>query len=179
MSLPQSHQAKCHVLTVVEETTGWMETYLVPHATAKNTILGLGKQALWRHGTPERTESENKTHFWNNLLGTWAKEHCIEWVYNIPYNAPASGKTERYNRLLKTTLRAMGGGIFKLWDTHFAKDIWFVNTRGSTDWAGPVQSKLPHTIQGNTVFVVHMRNVLGKTVYFGRATGWWVGFKGL
>ncbi|GAB0207073.1 hypothetical protein GRJ2_003172900 [Grus japonensis] len=80
---------------MVEATTGWLETYPVPHATARNTILGLEKQVLWRHGTPERIESDNGTHFWNNLIDTWAKEHGIEWVYHIPYHAPASGKIER------------------------------------------------------------------------------------
>ncbi|KAK4807120.1 hypothetical protein QYF61_018461 [Mycteria americana] len=62
----------------------------------------------WQH--KERIESDNGTHFRNNLIDTWAKEHGIEWVYHIPYHAPASGKIERYNGLLKTTLRAMGGG---------------------------------------------------------------------
>ncbi|KAK4807116.1 hypothetical protein QYF61_018457, partial [Mycteria americana] len=65
---------------MVEETAGWLETYPVPHATARNTILGLEKQVLWRHGTPERIESDNGTHFLNNLIDTWAKEHGIEWV---------------------------------------------------------------------------------------------------
>ncbi|GAB0189110.1 mitochondrial enolase superfamily member 1 [Grus japonensis] len=52
------------------------------------------KQVLWRHGTPGRIESDNGTHFRNNLIDTWAKEHGIEWVYHIPYHAPASGKIE-------------------------------------------------------------------------------------
>ncbi|KAK4824606.1 hypothetical protein QYF61_016875 [Mycteria americana] len=73
---------------------GW-KTYPVSHATARNTILGLEKQVLWRHGTPERTESDNRTHFQNNLIDTWAKEHGIEWVYHTPYHAPASGKIKR------------------------------------------------------------------------------------
>ncbi|GAB0207437.1 hypothetical protein GRJ2_003209300 [Grus japonensis] len=94
--LPQTRQGKRYVLAMVEATTGWLETYPVPHATARNTILGLEKQVLWRHGTPERIESDNGTHFWNNLIDTWAKEHGIEWVYHIPYHAPASGKIERY-----------------------------------------------------------------------------------
>uniref|UniRef100_A0A8C0UPU2 Uncharacterized protein n=1 Tax=Cyanistes caeruleus TaxID=156563 RepID=A0A8C0UPU2_CYACU len=59
ITLPQTHRGKCYVLTVVEATTGWLETYPVPHATAQNTILGLEKQVLWRHGTPERIESDN------------------------------------------------------------------------------------------------------------------------
>ncbi|KAK4806905.1 hypothetical protein QYF61_012626 [Mycteria americana] len=80
ITLPQTCQGKRHVLTVVEATTRWLETYPVPHATARNTILGLGKQVLWRHGTPERIESDNGTHFQNNLIDTWAKGHGIEWA---------------------------------------------------------------------------------------------------
>jgi len=112
------------VLTIVEATTGWLETYLVPHATAWNTILGLEKQVLWRHSTPERTESDNGTQFKNSLINNWANEHGIEWVYHIPYHAPASGKIERYNGLLKTTLKAVGDGNFKNWDKHLAQVTW-------------------------------------------------------
>ncbi|RMC19526.1 hypothetical protein DUI87_03083 [Hirundo rustica rustica] len=43
ITLPQTYQGKCYVLTMVEATTGWLETYPVPHATARNTILGLEK----------------------------------------------------------------------------------------------------------------------------------------
>ncbi|GAB0175673.1 hypothetical protein GRJ2_000032500 [Grus japonensis] len=113
ITLPQTRQGKRYVLTMVEATTGWLETYPVPHATARNAILGLEKQVLWRHGTPGRIESDNRTHFQNNLIDTWAKEHGIEWVYHIPYHAPASGKIERYNGLLKITLRAMHVGTLK------------------------------------------------------------------
>ncbi|RMC03707.1 hypothetical protein DUI87_19699 [Hirundo rustica rustica] len=68
ITLPQTRQGKRYVLTMVEATTGWLETYPVPHATARNTILGLEKQVLWRHGTPERIESDNGTHFKNGLI---------------------------------------------------------------------------------------------------------------
>jgi len=37
---------KHFVLTMVEATTGWFETWAVAHATACNTILGLKKQVL-------------------------------------------------------------------------------------------------------------------------------------
>ncbi|RMC11828.1 hypothetical protein DUI87_11954 [Hirundo rustica rustica] len=114
-------EGKRYVLTMVEATTGWLETYPVPHATARSTILGLQKQILWRHGTPERIESDNGTHFKNSLINTWAREHGIEWVYHIPYHAPAAGKVEPCNGLLKTTLKALGGGTFKNWEIKLAK----------------------------------------------------------
>ncbi|PKU43550.1 hypothetical protein llap_6154 [Limosa lapponica baueri] len=94
ISLPRTHQGKHYVLTMVEAITGWLETYAVSHATARNTILGLERQVLWRHGTPERIESDSGTHFRNNLIGAWAKEHDIEWIYHIPYHAPAARKVE-------------------------------------------------------------------------------------
>ncbi|RMB93993.1 hypothetical protein DUI87_29580 [Hirundo rustica rustica] len=124
ITLPQTRQGKRYVLTMVEATTGWLETYPVPHATARNTILGLEKQILWRHGTPERIESDNGTHFKNSLINTWAREHGIEWVYHIPYHAPAAGKVERCNGLLKTTLKALRGGTFKNWENNLAKVTW-------------------------------------------------------
>ncbi|KAK4811303.1 hypothetical protein QYF61_023355 [Mycteria americana] len=85
ITLPQTRQGKRYVLTMVEATTGWLEMYPVPHATAWNTLLGLEKQVLWRHGTPERIESDNGTHFRNNLLDTWAKEQGIEWDLWMEY----------------------------------------------------------------------------------------------
>ncbi|RMC03701.1 hypothetical protein DUI87_19693 [Hirundo rustica rustica] len=157
ITLPQTRQGKRYVLTMVEATTGWLETYPVPHATARNTILGLEKQVLWRHGTPERIESDNGTHFKNSLINTWAREHGIEWVYHIPYHAPAAGKVERHNALLKTQLKALGGGSFKNWEQHLAKATWLVNTRGSTNRAGPAQAEPLHTIDGDKVPVVHAR----------------------
>ena len=113
ITLPQTCQGKHYVLTMMEPTTRWLETYPVPHANARNTILGCEKQILWQHVTPERIKSDNGTQFKSSLLNNWAKEHGIEWVYHISYHAPASGKIERYNGLLKTTLKEMGGGTFK------------------------------------------------------------------
>ncbi|RMB89963.1 hypothetical protein DUI87_33662 [Hirundo rustica rustica] len=157
ITLPQTRQGKRYVLTMVEATPGWLETYPVPHATARNTILGLEKQVLWRHGTPERIESDNGTHFKNSLINTWAREHGIEWVYHIPYHAPAARKVERCNGLLKTTLKALGEGTLKNWENNLAKATWLVNTRGSTNRAGPAQSEPLRTRDGDKVPVVHMR----------------------
>ncbi|RMB93525.1 hypothetical protein DUI87_30223 [Hirundo rustica rustica] len=170
ITLPQTRQGKRYVLTMVEATTGWLETYPVPHATARNTILGLEKQILWRHGTPERIESDNGTHFKNSLINTWAREHGIEWVYHIPYHAPAAGKVERCNGLLETTLKALGAGTFKNWENNLAKATWLVNTRGSTNRAGPAQSEPLGTRDRDKVPVVHMRGMLGKTVWINSAS---------
>ena len=63
ITLPQTRHGKYYVLTMVETATSWLETYAMSHATAWNTILGLEEKVLWRHGTSERIESDNGTHF--------------------------------------------------------------------------------------------------------------------
>ncbi|RMC18198.1 hypothetical protein DUI87_05079 [Hirundo rustica rustica] len=163
ITLPQTRQGKSYLLTMVEATTTSLETYPVLHATAWNTILGLEKRVLWRHGTPERVESDNGIHFKNGLINTWAGEHGIEWIYHIPYHTPAAGKVERCNGLLKTTLKALGRGTFKNWEISLAKASWIVNTQGSINRAGPAQSELLYTVNGDKAAVVHMKGILGKS----------------
>ncbi|KAF4795795.1 hypothetical protein TURU_090069 [Turdus rufiventris] len=161
ITLPQTSQGKRYVLTMVEATTGWLETYPLLHATARNTILGLEKQVLWMHGTPERIESDNGTHLKHGLINTWAREHGIEWIYHIPYHPPAARKVERCNGMLKTTLKALGGGTFMNWEMNLAKATWMVNTRGSINRAGPAQSEPLHTLDDAKVPVVRMKGILG------------------
>jgi len=65
----------------------------------------------------------------------------------------------------------MGNGNFKNWDTHLAKATWLVNTRGSTNRAGPALSKPQRPVEGDKVPEVHMQNMLGKTVWVSPASG--------
>lgn len=73
-------------------------------------------QVLQLHGTPERRESDNRTHFQNSVINTWAKEYGMEWVYHTSYLASAAGKIEHSGGVLKTALKAVGDGTFKNWD---------------------------------------------------------------
>ena len=65
----------------------------------------------------------------------------------------------------------MGGRTFKNWDTHLSKVTWLVNTRGSTSRACLAQSKPKPPVEGDKVPVVHMQNMLGKTVWVSPASG--------
>ena len=93
------------------------------------------------------------------------KSMALGGCITSPVHAPASGKVERCNGLLKTTLRAMGCGTFKHWDAHLAKATWLFNTRVSVNRAGPAQSEPLCTVEGDKVPVVHVKNMLGKTVW--------------
>ncbi|RMC16276.1 hypothetical protein DUI87_08491 [Hirundo rustica rustica] len=139
ITLPQTRQGKRYVLTMVEATTGWLKTYPVPHATARNSILGLEKQVLWRLGTPERIESDNRTHFKNSLIHTWAREHGIEWVYHIPYHAPAAGKSGEAQCIVKNPVESIGLGDL----SGIGSSIWQRPPGWSTPEAPPTEQAPP------------------------------------
>ena len=80
-----------------------------------------------------------------------------------PYHAPASGKIDHYNGLLKTMLKATGGGTLKHWEKHLAEATWLVNTQRSANSDGPASSL--HTVEGDKVPVVHVKSMLGKRVW--------------
>lgn len=157
-TLLKTHQGKCYMLTMVETIPGRPDTHPAPGTTAQNTILGLEKQVLQQHGTPEGTESDNISKLVSQT-DTRARMHKTEGVYPIPYHVPAPGKIEQYNRLLETTLKAVCDGAFKHWNPHLQRPPGLVNTRGFTNRAGPAQCKPPRTVEGDEVSVVHLRNI--------------------
>lgn len=127
ITLPLTYQDKNHVLTMAE-------MYPVPHATAWYTMLCLERRALWWHGYPRKN--------WVRQYDSFLKQHhrhvgqkAWHWV-GVWHPLSRTGKIKKYNRLLKTTLRAMTGGTLKHWDTHLAKATWLVNLRASANQAG-------------------------------------------
>lgn len=59
IAVPQAGKSKYRVLTTVEAVTSWLETYPVPHATTRNSILGLEKESY--NNTVAQKELSQKT----------------------------------------------------------------------------------------------------------------------
>lgn len=158
---------------MVETTTGWLEMYPMLHVTAQNTMLGIEKQALWQHSTPERIKSDNGTHFKNSLIKTWARDHGarpLSGCFTFHYVPPA-GKVKQSNGVLKPTLKTMVDGTFKLWHLHLAKATRLVNTRGPINWTGPVINWTGLcAADGDKMHMMHVRAMLGKTVWINPAS---------
>ena len=63
----------------------------------------------------------------------------------------------------------MGGGTFKHWEKHLAEATWLVNTQGSINRDGPASSL--HTVKGDKVLVIRVKNMLKKAVWVLPASG--------
>uniref|UniRef100_A0A8B9G813 RNase H type-1 domain-containing protein n=1 Tax=Amazona collaria TaxID=241587 RepID=A0A8B9G813_9PSIT len=67
ITLPPTHQGKRHALTMVEATTGWLETYTVPHATAQTLSWTLRNRFCGKMA-PQRELSQTMGHISGTTL---------------------------------------------------------------------------------------------------------------
>jgi len=63
----------------------------------------------------------------------------------------------------------MGGRTSKHWEKHLAEATWLVNTWGSISRDGPAITL--HSVKGDKVPVVHVKNMLGKAGWVCPASG--------
>lgn len=131
ITLAQTHQGKHYVLATVQTATSWLETHPVPHSTTQNSFVPW-KASLMLTWYPRKNWVRQWDSFSKQLHGDMGQSVCHWFGSHISYHTAASGEIKLYNGLLKSTLRVMGGGIFKHWSTHLAKASWLVNTRAST-----------------------------------------------
>ncbi|KAK4810878.1 hypothetical protein QYF61_013286 [Mycteria americana] len=152
-TLPQTRQGKCYVLTMVEATTGWLETYPVPHATARKTILGLEKEVLWQHGTPERIESDNSLLCWSALSQTTHSKLLLPWAKANPFVGllllKDLGALEAPPALLIGSALACGGSVLEPAETGSVRHKAAPTSSQRPPLETPTTKTLPHT--SNTV----------------------------
>ncbi|KAF4804965.1 hypothetical protein TURU_003040 [Turdus rufiventris] len=118
-----------------------------------------GSPCMWRHGTQERVESDNGTHFQNTLLNSCAKKHHTECVYHISYNPQVSGKIERaenfylleFKWFMQKLLGPVIPGIYRVVFPYAIRIVIFHVTGGIIGYR-PYICRQPYQADGKGVF---------------------------
>ena len=101
--LPLSGSSHC-ALACVDTTTDLLQADPCQRATQRATIRGL-KQLCAAYGSPDSIKSDQGTHITGHQVQEWADAFNIEWRFHLPYNPSGASLTERYNGLLKGSVR--------------------------------------------------------------------------
>ena len=101
--LPLSGSSHC-ALVCVDMTTGLLQGDPCQSATRRATIPGL-KLLCAAYGSLDGIKSDQGTHITGHQVQEWADAFNIEWRFHLPYNPSGAGLTERYNGLLKGSVR--------------------------------------------------------------------------
>jgi len=84
------------------------------------------------YGTLQVIESDQGTHFTGATVQKPAEDNSIEWWFHLLYNPIGTVLIERYNRILKATLK-MDSQSLQVWTKRLCETLWDLNERQKDD----------------------------------------------
>ena len=101
--MPTSRCAK-YLLVLVDTFSGWVEAFPTTNKRAQTVSDLLLQEIIPQFGVPASLQSDNGPEFTSQVSQILSKALDIPWCFYIPYHPQSSGKVERTNHSLKTTL---------------------------------------------------------------------------
>ena len=139
--LPSTERGHDAVLVIVDRLSKMVHLVATStRVTSAETFDMLATHVLGRHGVPDTIVSDRDPrftgHFWQDvtrLLG-------VRLNMSTAFHPRTNGQTERFNRVLEETLRAVIGGNEEDWDKHlFAVEFAMNNAKSSTTGFTPFE----------------------------------------
>ena len=91
---------------MVDHLTGWPIPKAIPNKEATTVANTIFEKCILEHGAPEILISNNGTGFTNDTLAYVCQEFNIEQHFTSPYTPRPNGKTEKFNKFLKASIRS-------------------------------------------------------------------------
>ncbi|GAO49753.1 hypothetical protein G7K_3895-t1 [Saitoella complicata NRRL Y-17804] len=102
---PESPEGYKYVLIAVESLTRWAEVRAVKTADAATTAEFFYEEIIARYGVPLSIQSDNGSHFVNDVVKQLAKTMSIRHHLSTPYYPQSNGRAERFLGTLKPSLK--------------------------------------------------------------------------
>ena len=115
--LMTSPGGKKYILTVIDHFTGWAEAYPLTDKTNAKVWNAFSRDYFPRHGYPEILITDNGLEFCAKPFEYYLKELGVQHRKTTPYHPQSNGKTERFNRTLKTMLTRLVHSDRATWES--------------------------------------------------------------
>ena len=88
----------------------------IPDKEATTVARELYEKLMLEHGLPEILLSDNVKAFANDTFAYVYEEFCIEQHFSSPYTPRSNGKTEKFSKFLKASIRQLTSEDKAAWD---------------------------------------------------------------
>jgi transposase InsO family protein len=152
---PEDVHTGCkYVILAVDFLSRWVEGRAVKAANAATAATFLYEDIVCRYGTPESIQSDNGTHFVNEVIANLSTILKINHHRSTPYYLQSNGRIERVVGTIKTSLKKM------------VEDLQPEGDNKKVTWAGSLPAALwvyrctPHsTTKVSPAFLVFGGNI--------------------
>ncbi|UYV82515.1 hypothetical protein LAZ67_21002634 [Cordylochernes scorpioides] len=97
---------KYYCLTCIDRDTSWMEVIPLEYITSESVALAFYNNWVSRFGTPYTIVSDQGRQFTSQVFKDLAAICGMKLLLTTPYHPQSKGKIERFNRTLKTAIKA-------------------------------------------------------------------------
>ena len=121
-----------YVFTLIDHCTGWAEAFPLKDKTNKSVSDAFANLFLPRHGVPETVISDNGGEFTASEWEQYLKNLGIKHNRTTPVHPQSNGRTERFNRTLKTMLEKLVNNDAASWEDRLGEALLAYRTSVST-----------------------------------------------
>ncbi|OWK64073.1 Gag-Pol polyprotein [Lonchura striata] len=93
-----------HLLVIVDHLTHWPEVFPTRNETSGTVVKILLENLIPRYGLINNIDSDQGPHFTARILHDITEALGIRWRLHTPWHPQSSGRVERMNKTIKTTL---------------------------------------------------------------------------
>ncbi len=98
--------SKKYKIVMLDYNSRWPDIYTSEKLPTSSSIIGWLKSVFTRFGYPEDVTTDNGSQFTSKEFQDFLNENGIKHSKTVPYNPPANGLVERFNREIKAILQA-------------------------------------------------------------------------
>ena len=107
MECDMSPSGNKHILTIIDQLTGWPEAYPIPDYTANTIVSTLINEYLPVHMCPWYILSDSGMEFKNSLMDQVIQQLGIDRIFSAPYHPQSNGKLEVFHKYLEPMLKKL------------------------------------------------------------------------
>ena len=121
-----------YVFTMIDHCTGWAEAFPLKDKTNRSVWEAFTNLFLPRHGVPEVIISDNGGEFTAIEWERYLQQLGVDHRHTTPVHPQSNGRTERFNRTLKSMLEKLVNNNTATWEDRLGDALLAYRTSVST-----------------------------------------------
>ena len=124
----RSNDGNQYVLIITDRLSKYVFARALPSATAKDTAEMLMEDIILKHGAIRCLQSDQGSHFKNELLSSTTQLIGCKQIFSIPYHPMSNGQVERFNSTFCDQLKKYCNDNLNDWDVYLQSIVWAYNS---------------------------------------------------